>query len=139
MRIDNNDNVALNQPPADSAIDTAVAFAKMWDPVGRVGWNINGPGHGFTLVNMNNWQGAVVSAPLPHLGFHAPLLLTNSSTALPSVVSNYLKDVNGQFTRPTGGQVKRPTPGVSWGTTSFLPRAGRRDEPRGEPVGEPQG
>jgi hypothetical protein len=47
--------------------------------------------------------------------------------------------VNGQFTRPTGGQVKRPTPGVSWGTTSFLPRAGRRDEPRGEPVGEPQG
>ena len=53
--------------------------------------------------------------------------------AAPSVL------VNGQFTRPTGGQVKRPTPGVSWGTTSFLPRAGRRDEPRGEPVGEPQG
>ena len=47
--------------------------------------------------------------------------------------------VNGQFTLPTGGQVKRPTPGVSWGTTSFLPRAWRRDEPRGEPVGEPRG
>ena len=48
----------------------------MWDPAGMFGWKITGPGHGFTLVNINDWQGAIASAPLSHLGFHAPLLLT---------------------------------------------------------------
>lgn len=119
-RIDNNDNVAFNQPPADSPIDTAVAFAKMWDPAGMVGWNINGPGHGFTLVNINNWQGAVASAPLSHLGFHAPLLLTNSSTALPSVVSNYLKEVAPTFlTSPADGPYNMTYVVGSWNEISW--------------------
>ena len=68
IRITNNDNVAFNANPTDTAIDTAI----------EVGWKITGPGHGFTLVNINDWQGAVASAPLSHLGFHAPLLFTTA-------------------------------------------------------------
>lgn len=63
VRVSNNDNVAFNANPTDTPIDAAIAFAKMWDPGGMVGWKITGPGHGFTLVNENDWQAAVASAP----------------------------------------------------------------------------
>src|SRR5665213_813701 len=86
IRLTNNDIVAFNANPTNNPVDTAIVFAKMWDPEGMVGWKITGPGHGFTLVNINDWQGAVASAPLSHLGFHAPLLLTEGPTQLPSAV-----------------------------------------------------
>jgi hypothetical protein len=98
VRIDNNDNVAFNANPTDTAPDTAIGFAKMWDPMGMVGWKITGPGHGFTLVNENDWQGAVASAPLSHLGFHAPLLMTNNANTLPSQLDGYLKSVAPTYT-----------------------------------------
>src|SRR4051795_2077296 len=66
MRVANDDITDFNAPPKDTAVDTAIAFSKMWDVSGQVGWKITGPGHGFTLVNMNDWQGAVASAPLAH-------------------------------------------------------------------------
>jgi hypothetical protein len=93
QRINADDPVAFNTPPTEDPFNMAVAFAKMWDPSGMVGWNILGPGHGFTLVNVNNWQGAVASAPLSHLGFHAPLLLTDNSGTLPSEVDAYYSAV----------------------------------------------
>jgi hypothetical protein len=93
VRITNNDNVAFNANPVDTPIDTAIAFAKMWDPGGMVGWKITGPGHGFTLINQNDWQGAVASAPLSHLGFHAPLLMTNNANQLPSQLGAYFSSV----------------------------------------------
>jgi len=98
VRISNNDNVAFNANPTDTAADTAIAFAKMWDPMGMVGWKITGPGHGFTLVNENDWQGAVASAPLSHLGFHAPLLMSDNATTLPSVLEGYYKSVAPTYT-----------------------------------------
>jgi hypothetical protein len=98
VRISNNDNVAFNANPTDTAVDTAIAFAKMWDPMGMVGWKITGPGHGFTLVNENDWQGAVASAPLSHLGFHAPLLFTTSSGTLPPELEAYYKSVAPTYT-----------------------------------------
>jgi hypothetical protein len=98
MRVTNNDNVAFNANPTDTPVDTAIAFAKMWDAGGEVGWKITGPGHGFTLVNINDWQGAVASAPLSHLGFHAPLLFTTSSTALPPQLDSYFKEVAPTYT-----------------------------------------
>jgi hypothetical protein len=98
MRITNNDNVAFNANPTDTAVDTAIAFAKMWDPGGQVGWKITGPGHGFTLVNINDWQGAVASAPLSHLGFHAPLLFTTSSATVPPELDAYYKSVAPTYT-----------------------------------------
>jgi hypothetical protein len=98
IRVTNNDNVAFNANPVDTPVDTAIAFAKMWDAAGEVGWKITGPGHGFTLVNINNWQAAVASAPLSHLGFHAPLLFTNSAGTLPSQDDAYFKSVAPTYT-----------------------------------------
>jgi hypothetical protein len=98
VRISNNDNVAFNANPTDTAPDTAIAFSKMWDPMGMVGWKITGPGHGFTLVNENDWQGAVASAPLSHLGFHAPLLMTTNANTLPPQLDAYYKSVAPTYT-----------------------------------------
>jgi hypothetical protein len=93
QRITADDPVAFNQPPTTTPENISVAFAKMFDGTGNVGWGILGPGHGFTLVNVNDWQGAVSSAPLSHLGFHAPLLVTDSATTLPDFMESYYKAV----------------------------------------------
>ncbi|MCZ8516300.1 hypothetical protein O9H85_28695 [Paenibacillus filicis] len=97
-RITNDDQVAFNTPAKNDPISASIAFAKMWDPMGMVGFDITGPGHGFTLVNINDWQGAVASAPLSHMGFHSPLILTDSEKALPAAVENYFKMVAPTFT-----------------------------------------
>ncbi|HEX4680257.1 MAG TPA: hypothetical protein VH210_13750 [Gaiellaceae bacterium] len=102
IRITNDDPVDFNAPPIDNPIDTAIAFAKMWDPSGMVGWKITGPGHGFTLVNINDWQAAVASAPLSHLGFHAPLLFTDSSGKLPPADEHYYASVAPTYTTSPG-------------------------------------
>ena len=99
-----DDVVAYNTPPADDPVQTAIAFNKMWDSAGMVGWKITGPGHGFTLVRLDDWQGAVASSPLSHLGFHAPLVFTNSSTQLPSILDAYYMSVAPTFlTTPADG------------------------------------
>jgi hypothetical protein len=104
LRVTNDDIVAFNAPPTDTAVDTSIAFAKMWDPAGQVGWKITGPGHGFTLVNATDWQGAVASAPLSHLGFHAPLLMTDGAGRLPSQLDAYFKSVAPTYlTSPADG------------------------------------
>jgi hypothetical protein len=96
-RITEDEGVAYNSPPPNTPLSTSIAFAKMWDPMGMMGWNITGPGHGFTLVNQSNWQGAVGSAILSHLGFHAPLLFTNDRRRLPSQLDGYFKAVAPTF------------------------------------------
>jgi len=96
-RLTNDDNVGFNVPPPITAESTAVAFAQMWDPMGMTGWNAVGAGHGFTIVNSNDWQGAVGSAILSHLGFHAPLLMTDSASAVPADVTTYLNKVAPTF------------------------------------------
>jgi hypothetical protein len=104
VRVTNDDIVAFNAPPKDSPVDTAIAFAKMWDGDGEVGWKITGPGHGFSLVHASDWQGAVASAPLSHLGFHAPLLMTDSSGQLPPQLDAYFKSVAPTYlTSPADG------------------------------------
>jgi hypothetical protein len=104
MRVANDDITDFNAPPQDSAVDTAIAFSKMWDVGGQVGWKITGPGHGFALVNIDDWQGAVASAPLSHMGFHSPLLLTDSAGKLPPQLDGYYKTVAPTFlTSPDDG------------------------------------
>jgi hypothetical protein len=104
IRINNDDIVGFNTPPTDTPVDTAIAFSKMWDPAGMVGWKITGPGHGFTLVNVNDWQGAVASSPLSHLGFHAPLLFTDNTGTLPPQLASYFQSVAPTFlTTPADG------------------------------------
>jgi hypothetical protein len=104
MRVTNDDIVDFNAPPKDNPVDTAIAFAKMWDVSGQMGWKITGPGHGFTLVHPNDWQGAVASAPLSHLGFHAPLLMTDSSGKLPPQLDAFFSSVAPTYlTSPADG------------------------------------
>jgi hypothetical protein len=104
VRITNDDIIAFNADPIDNPVDTAIAFAKMWDSAGEVGYKITGPGHGFTLVHIDDWQAAVASAPLSHLGFHAPLLFTNSASKLPAAVDGDLRSVApASLTSPADG------------------------------------
>lgn len=120
IRVTNNDNVAFNANPVNNPIDTAIAFTKMWDGAGEVGWNMTGPGHGFTLVNINDWQGAVASAPLSHLGFHAALLFTRRRTKLPSAVDGYLRSVAPRFlTSPADGPYNMTYVIGSWSQISW--------------------
>jgi hypothetical protein len=120
IRVTNDDDVAYNTPPADTPEDTAIAFSKMWDSAGEMGWKITGPGHGFTLVNINDWPAAVASSPLSHLGFHAPLLFTNSATTLPANVDAYFKSVEPTFlTTPADGPYNMTYTIGSWGKISW--------------------
>jgi hypothetical protein len=102
QRIDADDPVAFNTPATTTPVNISIAFAKMFDPTGGVGWGELGPGHGFTLVNVNNWQGAVASAPLSHLGFHAPLLVTDHTDSLPTELEAYYKAVAPTFLNSPG-------------------------------------
>jgi hypothetical protein len=97
QRVTNDDVVAYNTPPPDDPVQTAIAFNKMWDSAGMVGWKITGPGHGFTLVRLDDWQGAVASSPLSHLGFHAPIVFTTSPTQLPAILDAYYMSVAPTF------------------------------------------
>jgi hypothetical protein len=120
IRVSNDDYVAYNAPPADTPEDTAIAFSKMWDSAGEMGWKITGPGHGFTLVNINDWPAAVASAPLSHLGFHAPLLFTTSATTLPTNVDAYFKSVEPTFlTSPADGPYNMTYTLGSWDKISW--------------------
>jgi hypothetical protein len=104
MRVTNDDDTDFNAPPKNTAVDTAIAFSKMWDVSGQVGWKITGPGHGFTIANIKDWQGAVASAPLSHLGFHSPLLLTDNADKLPPELDGYYQSVAPTFlTSPDDG------------------------------------
>jgi hypothetical protein len=120
IRVTNDDNVAYNAPPVDTPEDTAIAFSKMWDSAGEMGWKITGPGHGFTLVNINDWPAAVASSPLSHLGFHAPLLFTDSATTLPTNVDAYFKSVEPTFlTSPADGPYNMTYAIGSWDRISW--------------------
>jgi hypothetical protein len=124
VRVTNDDIVAFNAPPVDTPIDTAIAFAKMWDPAGMVGWKITGPGHGFTLVDINDWQAAVASAPLSHLGFHSPLLFTDSATQLPPAVDGYLSSVAPTYlTTPADGPYNMTYVIGNWGQIAWPQQA----------------
>jgi hypothetical protein len=120
QRITNDDVVAYNTPPTDDPVQTAIAFNKMWDSAGMVGWKITGPGHGFTLVRLDDWQGAVASSPLSHLGFHAPLLFTTSSTQLPAIEDAYYSSVAPTFlTTPADGPYNMTYVIGSWNQISW--------------------
>lgn len=59
-----------------------------------------------TIIRVTNddWQAAVASAPLSHLGFHAPLLFTDNASKLPAAVDGYLRSVAPTYlTSPADG------------------------------------
>ncbi|HKJ36210.1 MAG TPA: cell wall-binding repeat-containing protein [Solirubrobacterales bacterium] len=77
-------------------ITNAITFARFVD--GAFGWNINDPGHGFTIANTDRPADAGAGAPLAAGGKPGPLLLTDSATEMPRELRNYLLDTKPGFT-----------------------------------------
>lgn len=76
-------------------VDNAIAFARF--ARGDFGWDINDPGHGFTVANVNRPIDAALSAPLAAGGKPGPLLLTDSATDLPASLRSFLLDTKPGF------------------------------------------
>lgn len=72
-------------------VSSAVTFARYGD--GTFGWDINDPGHGFVIANAARPLDAAAAAALSASGTWGPLLVTDSATAPPSPLSNYLLDL----------------------------------------------
>jgi hypothetical protein len=69
---------------------------------GTFGWNLNDPGHGYTVARADRPMDVIASTPLSTGGTWPALLLTDSSSELPQVVLDYLLDVKpGYDTDPT--------------------------------------
>ena len=81
-------------------VENAIAFARFSD--GTFGWDINDPGHGFVLANVERPSDAGAAAPLSGSGTWGPLLLTDSAERLPSALRGYLLDLKpGYVDDPT--------------------------------------
>jgi hypothetical protein len=91
---------AVHRVSGEDPVANAIAFARYGD--GGFGWNINDPGHGFVLARDDSPLDAAAAAALSASGTWGPLLLTDSATALPPALREYLLDVKpGYTTNPT--------------------------------------
>lgn len=69
---------------------------------GLFGWNLNEPGHGYTLAREDRPMDVIATVALSTNGTWPALLLTDSSEKLPQVVEDYLFDVKpGYVSDPT--------------------------------------
>lgn len=69
---------------------------------GGFGWNLNDPGHGYTVIRSDRPLDAVGATPLSTGGTWPALLMTDSPDELPEDVLQYLLDVQpGYSTDPT--------------------------------------
>jgi putative cell wall-binding protein len=69
---------------------------------GTFGWNLNDPGHGYTVARADRPMDAIAATALSTGGTWPALLLTDSSDNLPEDVADYLLDVQpGYETDPT--------------------------------------
>jgi hypothetical protein len=81
-------------------VTNAIAFARYSDS--DFGWDINDPGHGFVIASSSRPLDAAAAAPLSASGTWGPLLLTDSATAPPTDLANYLLDLKpGYASDPT--------------------------------------
>ncbi|MGA7435020.1 MAG: hypothetical protein WBW44_05305 [Solirubrobacterales bacterium] len=82
--------------PASAALEL-VRFSS-----GSFGWNLNDPGHGYTIARSDRPLDAIAATSLSTGGTWPALLLTDSSDQLPEDVGDYLLDVKpGYDTDPT--------------------------------------
>ena len=85
---------------ATGAVQNALLFARYSDAT--FGWNINDPGHGMELANADRPLDAAAAAALASSGKWGPLLLTETSDALPPELRSFLLDIKPGFeTDPT--------------------------------------
>lgn len=87
-----------------SAVETAVELAKYYDPQTLFGWNMKKGPASFSLVNPKDWGNAIGAWTFAAVGPQAPLLLTQSSDALPTPVARYLSEL-GKSGKPSQGFV----------------------------------
>jgi hypothetical protein len=72
------------------------------------GWGVTVPGYNFSLASTTRPLDAAAAATLATNGVFAPLLLTSTSSTLPTDVSGYLLDVQpGYQTDPSSGVYNR--------------------------------
>jgi hypothetical protein len=76
---------------ATGAVQNALLFARYSD--GTFGWNINDPGHGLELANTDRPLDAAAAASLASSGKWGPLLLTDTTDALPPELRSFLLDI----------------------------------------------
>jgi hypothetical protein len=85
---------------ATGAVQNALLFARYSD--GSFGWNINDPGHGMELANAGRPLDAAAAASLASSGKWGPLLITDTTDALPPELRSFLLDIKpGYETDPT--------------------------------------
>ncbi len=81
---------------AEDPVDNAIEFARFTD--GSFGWNINDPGHGFAIANIDRPLDAAAAAPLASTGGSpGPLLLTDDAAAVPPALESFLSDTQPGF------------------------------------------
>lgn len=76
---------------ADDPVASAIEFARYVD--GSFGWNINDPGHGFVIANVERPADAGAAASLSGSGKWGPLLLTDDAGKPPPELEGYLLDL----------------------------------------------
>jgi hypothetical protein len=93
-------SASVQRVGATGAVQNALLFARYSD--GTFGWNINDPGHGLELANADRPLDAAASASLASSGKWGPLLITDTTDALPPELRSFLLDVKPGFeTDPT--------------------------------------
>jgi hypothetical protein len=78
------------------AVRNAIAFARFSDS--RFGWGVADPGHGLVFASTSRPLDAAAGAALSASGKYGPLLLTDSATALPAALRQYLLDIQPGYT-----------------------------------------
>lgn len=85
------DSTVTRAADEEDPVANAVAFARYVD--GNFGWNINDPGHGFVIANLDNPGDAGAAAALSGTGTWGPLLLTDDPESPPPALQGYLLDL----------------------------------------------
>jgi hypothetical protein len=75
--------------------ENAIAVARFSD--GGFGWGVEQPGHGLVFANASRPLDAPAAAPLSASGDYAPLLLLESPSEVPNVLSSYLSDIRPAY------------------------------------------
>jgi hypothetical protein len=75
----------------EDPVSNAIAFARFAD--GTFGWNINDPGHGLVLANVERPLDAAAAAPLSASGTWGPLLLSEDARGVSAELRGYLLDL----------------------------------------------
>lgn len=88
-----------DKPPVrvgeDDPVENAIAFARFSD--GDFGWNIQDPGHGFTIASTDRPLDAAAGAPLAVAGKPGPLLVTDDPDSVPPALRGFLLDTKPGF------------------------------------------